>query len=84
MALLQEELLSTMALIQLPRFAALGGELLWQNSEAGVGWMLQLLLKELTKSTFEMIESCLTSDRASENELDAMEKEHDVFLAKIF
>lgn len=30
--LLQEELLSTMALIQLPRFAALGGELLWQNS----------------------------------------------------
>ena len=29
---LQEELLSTMALIQLPRFAALGGELLWQNS----------------------------------------------------
>lgn len=51
--LLQEELLSTMALIQLPRFAALGGELLWQNSVkllgAGVGWMLQLLLKELTK-----------------------------------
>lgn len=31
----QEELLSTMALIQLPQFAALGGELLWKNSAMG-------------------------------------------------
>ena len=29
-----------------------------------------------------MIESYLTSDRASENELDAMEKEHDGFFGK--
>ena len=31
-----------------------------------------------------MIESYLTSDRASENELDAMEKSMMVFLAKIY
>lgn len=31
-----------------------------------------------------MIESCLTSDRASENELDAMEKEHAVFFWQRF
>lgn len=58
-------------------FCQVAGGSLW-------GWMLQLLLKELTKNTFEMIESCLTIDRASENELDAMEKEHDVFLANIY